>query len=155
MFNKEDILTNDVEHLESTNVENLCDTPIEVYTLCFPNDKNPIKSLTRIYRDVFASYLSKKNKLSISEIEDIVTTSKRGVNKLEMDVYVKTVIEGDFQAMLHAETDLSMEIIYSSSISEIRDKAKMADKLTIVKKQPEDLSDYTLYSNKRITGRIV
>lgn len=131
---------------------NMFDTPLEVYKICFPNDRTPKASLTKIYRDVFAAYLTKKNKLSIQEIENIVTTSRRGMGKLEMDICVKAVIEGEFQAILEAETHISMELIYSTPISELRDTQTMSEKLTIVRAEPQELSDYTVFKNKLIKG---
>jgi hypothetical protein len=155
MFNKEDLqLSYDVELSEKETLDvNMYDTPLEVYMICFPNDKKPKESLTSMYRDVFASYLSKKNSLSISDIETIVSSSKKGMSKLDMDIYVKAVIEGEFQVILEAETSISMEIIHSSSITELRDKSLMSDKLTFIKAEPSQLSDYTVYSNKLTTGK--
>jgi hypothetical protein len=161
MFNKEDLnLSYDVELYNNEEVNdpledvNMYDTPLEVYKICFPNDRTPKASLTQIYRDTFAAYLTKKNQLSISQIEDIVTSSRKGMSKLDMDIYVKAVVEGEFQVMLEAETSISMDIIQSCSIDELKDRDSMAERLTFVKSEPSDLSDYTIYSNKLITGRI-
>jgi hypothetical protein len=160
MFNKEDFQNNyDVEIYNSEVVcdplddVNMYDSPLEVYKICFPNDRTPKASLNNIYRDVFSAYLNKKNKLSISEIENIVTSSRRGMSKLDMDIYVKAVIEGEFQVMLEAETSISMDIIQSCSINELKDKETMAERLTFIRSEPADLSDYTLYNSKLITGR--
>jgi hypothetical protein len=155
MFNKEDVqLSYDVELSEKETLDvNMYDTPLEVYKICFPNDKKPKDSLTTMYRDIFASYLSKKNSLSINDIENIVTTSKKGMSKLDMDIYVKAVIEGEFQVILEAETSISMEIIHSSSIEELKDQSLMSDRLTFINAEPCELSDYTVYSNKLTVGK--
>ena len=162
MFNKEDFQNNyDLElyaatHVIDKSVEdevNLHDTPLELYKICFPNERKPIEKLTEIYRSVFASYLTKKNKLSIKEIERIVTTSKRGTSKSEMDIAVKTVIEGEFQVILEMETDVSMDIIHSTPVEELTDTTVMREKLTFISKEPCELSDYALYNSKLITGR--
>jgi hypothetical protein len=147
-----EIFTKSEQGYDVTNDINMYDTPLEVYKLCFPNDRTPKASLTNIYRDVFSAYLSKKNKLSIQEIENIVTTSKKGMGKLEMDICVKTVIEGEFQAILEAETHISMEIIYSTPVSELHNTKTMSEKLTIVNAEPQELSDYTVFKNKLIRG---
>jgi hypothetical protein len=138
-----------VDHFEDVN---MYDTPLEVYKICFPNDKTPINTLTELYRQVFSAYLTKKNKLSISEIESIVTTSKRGMGKLEMDLHVKAVIEGEFQVMVETETNLSMDIIYATPIDELHNEKEMSEKLIIVKTEPSELSDFTIFSNKLIKG---
>lgn len=167
MLQKEDVaLAQDIEVLESHVVItmsescNMYDTPLEVYRLCFPNEKDPKGKLTNIYRRLFASHLTADG-LSIKQIEAIVTTSKRGMSKLDMDIYVKMCIEGEFQYVLEEETHLSWEEIIGDSnpdtlrdrLEDVQEKVLSHEKMVTVKTRPERLSDQVIYSNKYVTGK--
>lgn len=148
MLQKEDTqLSNDVEINDST----LYDTPLSVYRLCFPNNKDYKAELLEIYQRAFAPYLSTPT-TSIKEIEAIVTSSKKGMSKLDMDIYVKAIIEGEFQVEVEWKTNLSMDIITSSTLEDLIEQEVMSEKLTIVKTEPSRLSDYAQYHNKVVTG---
>lgn len=149
-------LENQLESLEILDldyaIENY-DTPLDVTLVCFPNHPNPRELMSTFAKQVYGYYVNNVNKLSLLEARE-QAVKKSHLSSLELDIKIKDLIESTFKAEVEEMYNISWNIIEFTEPAKIH---QMIKELAIVEEafvstKPEQLSDSTLYKNKKITG---